>query len=228
MRTTIRYLLLVASVLSVIVFCLPNAVAQGLFGTISGIVTDSSGAAVRGATVNVTNVNTNIVTTLSTNDAGVYSVTSLNPGVYNVEAKAQGFKATVVKGVILEVNASPKINLTLPVGQISETVEVTAENTPLLQTQQSDAGQTINQRQLEQLPTFSSTGRNVYSLLPLAAGVSQQTGCDGCGTNGNLRISGSRPRNEDYILDGTTITQPVFGGQALSPSVDSIQEFRVE
>jgi len=210
------------------VFCLPNAVAQGLFGTISGIVTDSSGAAVRGATVNVTNVNTNIVTTLSTNDAGVYSVTSLNPGVYNVEAKAQGFKATVVKGVILEVNASPKINLTLPVGQISETVEVTAENTPLLQTQQSDAGQTINQRQLEQLPTFSSTGRNVYSLLPLAAGVSQQTGCDGCGTNGNLRISGSRPRNEDYILDGTTITQPVFGGQALSPSVDSIQEFRVE
>lgn len=61
--------------------------------------------------------------------------------LYNVEAKAQGFKATVVKGVILE-DASPKINLTLPVGQISETVEVTAEaeNTPLLKTQQSDAG----------------------------------------------------------------------------------------
>ena len=202
--------------------------AQGLFGTISGIVTDSSGAAITGATVKVTNVNTNVITTLSTNGAGAYSATSLNPGVYNVAAEAKGFKAAIAKNISLEVNASPKINLTLPVGQISETVEVTAENAPLLQAQQSDAGQTVNQQQLEQLPTFSPSGRNVYSLLPLAAGVSQQTGCDGCGTNGNLRISGSRPRNEDYVLDGTTITQPVFGGQSLSPSVDSIQEFRVE
>jgi hypothetical protein len=202
--------------------------AQGLFGAISGIVSDSSGAAIAEATVKVTNINTGVVTALRTNGAGVYSATSLNPGVYNVEAEARGFKSAIVKNVSLEVNSSPKIDLTLPVGKISETVEVTAASSPLLQTQQSDAGQTVNQQQLEQLPTFSSTGRSVYSLLPLAAGVSQQTGCDGCGTNGNLRISGSRPRNEDYVLDGTTITQPVFGGEALSPSVDSIQEFRVE
>jgi hypothetical protein len=126
------------------------------------------------------------------------------------------------------VDANPKINLTLQVGQVSEKVEVTTENAPLLQTQQSDLGQTVNERQLEQLPTSGVTGRNVYSLLPLAPGVSQQTGCDFCGNNGNLRISGSRPRNDDNILDGSTITAPVFGGQAVSPSVDSIQEFRIE
>src|SRR5207247_6711002 len=87
---------------------------------------------------------------------------------------------------------------------------------------------TVNERQLEQLPTSGGNGRNVYSLLPLAPGVSQQAGCDFCGNNGNLRISGSRPRNDDNILDGSTITAPVFGGQAVSPSVDSIQEFRIE
>jgi len=215
-------------VLSILVLYSPNMLAQGLFGTISGGVSDSSGAVVPGATVRVINVSTNVVTTLTTNGAGVYVATSLNPGVYNVEAEAKGFKTAIVKGITLEVDGNPKINLTLQVGQVSEKVEVTTESAPLLQTQQSDLGQTVNERQLEQLPTSGVTGRNVYSLLPLAPGVSQQTGCDSCGNNGNLRISGSRPRNDDNILDGSTITAPVFGGQAVSPSVDSIQEFRIE
>ncbi len=215
-------------VLSILVLYSPNILAQGLFGTISGGVSDSSGAVVPGATVRVINVSTNVVTTLTTNGAGVYVATSLNPGVYNVEAEAKGFKTAIVKGITLEVDGNPKINLTLQVGQVSEKVEVTTESAPLLQTQQSDLGQTVNERQLEQLPTFGSTGRNVYSLLPLAPGVSQQTGCDFCGNNGNLRISGSRPRNDDNLLDGSTITAPVFGGPAVGPSVDSIQEFRIE
>ncbi|PYT50932.1 MAG: hypothetical protein DMG43_14400, partial [Acidobacteria bacterium] len=215
-------------VLSILVLYSPNMLAQGLFGTISGVVSDSSGAVVPSATVRVINVSTNVVTTLTTNGAGVYVATSLNPGVYNVEAEAKGFKTAIVKDITLEVDANPKINLTLQVGQVSEKVEVTTENAPLLQTQQSDLGQTVNERELEQLPTSGGTGRNVYSLLSLAPGVSQQTGCDGCGNYGNVRISGSRPRNDDYTLDGSTITAPVFGGAAVSPSVDSIQEFRIE
>jgi hypothetical protein len=215
-------------VLSILVLYSANILAQGLFGTISGVVTDSSGASIPGSTVRVSNVSTNVVVTLTTNSAGVYVANSLNPGAYKVEAEAKGFKTAIVTGIALEVNTNPKINLTLQVGQVTETVEVTSENAPLLQTQQSDLGQTVNQRQLEQLPTFSGTGRNVYSLLPLAPGVSQQTGCDFCGNYGNLRISGSRPRNDDNVLDGSTITAPVFGGAALTPSVDSIQEFRIE
>lgn len=125
--------------------------------------------------------------------------------------------------VTLAVNTNPKVDLTLEVGATSETVDVVAE-APLLQTQQTNLGQTVSQRQIEQLPT----GRNLFSLLPLAAGTSQQLGCDGCGNNGNLRINGDRPRTQDYILDGTTITAPVFGGQALNPAIDSVQEFKVE
>jgi hypothetical protein len=215
-------------VLSFLVLSSIDMLAQGLFGTISGVITDSSGAVVPDATVKVTNVNTNVIVTLTTNSAGAYVATSLNPGVYDVEAAAKGFKTAVAKGVALEVNANPKINLTLEVGATVETVEVTGENSPLLETQQSDLSQTVDERQLQELPTFSASGRNVYSLLPLAAGVSQQTGCDGCGNYGNLRVSGSRPRTDDSVLDGSTITAPVFGGAALTPSVDSIQEFRIE
>jgi hypothetical protein len=214
--------------LFLLVLCPHQTRAQGLFGTISGIVTDPSGAVVTGAAVKVTNVHTNVTKTLTTNSAGVYSATSLNPGVYKVEADAKGFKTAVANNVLLEVSANPKVDLTLTVGQTSEVVEVTAANAPILQTQQSDLGQTVNERQLEQLPTSGGTGRNLYSLLPLAPGVSQQTGCEFCGNNGNVRVSGSRPRTDDNILDGSTITAPVFGGQAVSPSVDSIQEFRIE
>jgi hypothetical protein len=204
-----------------------TAAAQGLFGAISGTVTDPTGAVLAGATVKVTNVNTGVVSTYTTNGAGLYNATSLNPGVYNVQAEAKGFRSAAANGISLEVNANPKVSLTLSVGESSQVIEVTSE-APILQTQQSDLGQTVTSRQLEQLPTFSGSGRNIYSLIPLAGGVSQQLGCDGCGDNGNLRINGDRPRNQDYVLDGATIEQPVFGGQALSPSVDSIQEFRVE
>jgi TonB dependent receptor len=107
-------------------------------------------------------------------------------------------------------------------------VSVTAENAALLQTQQTDLGQTLNSTQLEELPTQSGSGRSPYNFLVLAAGVSQQTGCQYCGNSGNVRISGSRPRNDDNLLDGTSITPPVFGGQDVQPTVEAIGEFRIE
>jgi hypothetical protein len=218
--------------------CPQSLLAQGLFGSISGVVTDASGAVVTGATVKLTNVDTNVTTTWKTNGAGLYNATTLNPGTYKVQAEAKGFKTAVVHNIVVEVNASPKVDLTLAVGQATETVEVTASNTPILQTQQTDLGQTLNSRELEQLPTQSSTGRSPYNFLVLAPGVSQQTGCTGsgtgnggvgaCGNEGNVRISGSRPRNDDNLLDGTSITPPVFGGQDVQPTVEAIGEFRIE
>jgi Carboxypeptidase regulatory-like domain/TonB dependent receptor-like, beta-barrel len=212
--------------LAILLLFAPGLKAQGLFGTISGVVTDQSGGVVQGATVTVTNVSTNVATTLTTNNAGVYNATSLNPGIYNVQADAQGFKAAIVKGITLEVSANPEVDLVLELGVTAQAVEVVAQAT-LLQTQKANLGQTVNQRQLAQLPTATLGGRSVYSLLFLTGGVSEQRGGGG-GDNENLRINGDRPRSDDYILDGTTIEQPVFGGQAFNPSVDSIQEFRVE
>ncbi len=221
--------------LSIGLLCPSQMMAQGLFGTISGTVTDSSGAAIPGASVKVTNIDTSVSKTLSTNSAGIYSADSLNPGTYRVEAGAKGFKTAFAKGILLEVGANPKMDLTLQPGTVTETVEVSASNTATLQTQQSDLGQTLNVTQLQELPTQSGAGRSPYNFLTLAAGVSQQFGCSGSGTgvggcenSGNVRISGSRPRNDDNVLDGTSITPPVFGGQDVQPTVEAIQEFRIE
>jgi hypothetical protein len=211
---------------------------QAVYGTISGTVTDSSGAVVPAAVVKVTNVNTGVTGTFTTNHVGIYSANNLIPGVYKVEAQAKGFKTAVADKILLEVNANPKVDLALTVGQTSEVVSVTAENAAMLHTQQSDLGQTLNATQLEELPTQSGSGRSPYNFLVLAAGVSQQTGCTGsgtgnggvgaCGNSGNVRISGSRPRNDDNLLDGTSITPPVFGGQDVQPTVEAIGEFRIE
>jgi len=216
----------VCFLLALLVPCASRLAAQGVFGAISGTITDSSGAAVPGATVRVTNINTNIVTTLTTNGVGEYNATSLNPGVYDVQADATGFKAAVANGITLEVSANPKVDLVMQIGATTQVINVTSA-APLLQAQQSDLGQTVNQRQIDELPTQSGSGRSVFSLIFLTAGVSEQKGGGG-GDNENLRINGDRPRSDDYVLDGTTIEQPVFGGQALNPAVDSIQEFRVE
>lgn len=233
-----RKLVVAFAVLAMTFVCPRKLPAQGLFGTISGVVTDPSGAVVSGATVEVTNTGTNVTVTRTTNGAGVYSASSLNPGTYRVQAKMKGFKTAVADNIPLEVNAAPKVDLTLTVGTTSEEVHVTAANTPILQTQQTDLGQTVNSRQLEELPTQSGSGRSPYNFLVLAPGVSQQTGCTGsgtgnggvgaCGNEGNVRISGSRPRNDDNILDGTSITPPVFGGQDVQPTVEAIGEFRIE
>jgi hypothetical protein len=214
--------------LAVLVFFAPRIAAQGLFGTVSGVVTDPSGAVVPGATVKVTNIQTNVVTTLTTNNVGVYNATSLNPGIYNVQAEAQGFKTAVVSNITLEVAVNPKVDLVLEVGATTQVIEVTAV-APLLSSQQTSLGQTVSQRLIDELPTQSQGGggRSVYNLLFLSAGVSEQVGGQ-AGNFDNLRINGDRPRFQDFILDGTSITSPVFGGPAIGPSVDSIQEFRVE
>ena len=197
---------------------------QGVFAGITGTVTDSSGAVLPGASLTVTNLATNVTKTWTTNEAGVYSAADLIPGPHKVEASLPGFKTAVVESVLLDVNASVRIDLTLEVGRVEELVNVVAR-APRLQSERTNLGQTVTEQQIEQLPT----GRALFSLIPLAAGVSQQVACDGdCGNNANLRINGDRPRTQDYILDGTTINAPVFGGQSINPSIDVIQEFRIE
>ena len=200
--------------------------AQGLFGTISGAVTDPTGAIIPGATVSVINVATNVKVMLTTNSAGEYSVSSLNPGIYRVEAGAKGFKNAVQNNIVLQVDANPKVSLKLEIGLATETVIVTGESA-MLQTQESSLSQTVDERQLDQLPVAGGAGRSAFNLVSLSAGVTQQTGEGGYALD-NARLNGGRPRMDDYLVDGTSTQQPTFGGPAVTPSVDSIQELRVQ
>jgi len=97
---------LLGAALSMLTLCSNRLAAQGLFGRISGVVTDLSGAVVTGATVRVTNVDTNVTTTWKTNGAGVYNATSLNPGNYRVDAEAAGFNKAFANTIPLAINAT--------------------------------------------------------------------------------------------------------------------------
>src|SRR5216684_4355311 len=231
----------VVLVVIVLVLHTPRIAAQQFYGTITGTVTDPSGAVVPNATVKVTNVATNVTIDLKTDGVGVYVANDLVVGTYRVEAQASGFKKSVVDKIGLQVGATPKVDLALAVGQSSEVVNVTAANAALLQTQQADLGQTVDTSMLQNLPIegggANANGRSPYNLLSLAPGVSQQTGCTNgtggsalgaCGNEGNVRDSGSRPRTDDNVLDGVAVTATVFGGPSVTPSVEAIQEFRIE
>jgi len=228
MTKTRSILTAIALVLTMGSFWSGNAAAQGLFGTIGGAVTDASGAVIPGATVKIINVSTNVETTITTNATGDYSASGLNPGIYRVEVSAKGFKNEVQNGIVLEVDGNPKASFKLQIGAASETVTVTGEST-VMQTQTSSLGQTVDEEQLSDLPLSGSagTGHSAYSLLQLSAGVTQQTGEGGYALD-NARLNGGRPRMDDYLIDGTSTEQPTFGGPDANPSVDSVQELRVQ
>ncbi|MDA2931345.1 carboxypeptidase-like regulatory domain-containing protein, partial [Acidobacteria bacterium AH-259-O06] len=136
-----------------------------------------------------------------------------------------GFKTARRAGIILQVGRTARVDMTLQVGEATELVEVYAD-TSMVHTEESGLGQVVGERQLADLPLTGGGGRNYLSLLLLSAGVSSQPGL-GYALN-NARINGGRPRADDYLLDGTSIQQIVFGGTSITPAVDSLQEFTVE
>src|SRR5256885_1652133 len=157
---------------AVILCCLlPQRVAgQAVNATLLGTVSDSSGAAVTAAQVTITEMRTGVKRSATTNESGNYQFSDLKPGLYEIAVEQQGFKRTVRSNVDVLVNAETRVNVVLAPGAVSESVVVTAE-TPILQTDRSDTGRKIEQRQVEALPlTFN---RNFQGLLNLVPGTTR-------------------------------------------------------
>src|SRR5215217_8882826 len=134
---------LALALLSGLLLTVPShASAQAVTGTLLGNVTDTTGAAVPGATVTARETQTNVSRTAVTNETGHYIFSSLQNGTYAVEAELQGFKKILREGVEVKVNTTVRVDLKLEVGQLNETVEVAAD-TPLLQTDRTDTGRII-------------------------------------------------------------------------------------
>jgi hypothetical protein len=162
-------MLVLAVILAVLIVASPSASwAQAVTGTLLGSVTDAQGAGVPGATVTATETQTNIGRTAITNSSGHYVFTNLKDGIYRVEAEVSGFKKVVRDGVPVKVNSTVRIDLTLEVGAISETVEV-VQATPALQTDRADIGRTIEGRQVQDLPL--GQGRNFQGLWATVPGT---------------------------------------------------------
>src|SRR5688572_8586705 len=209
--------------------CAPSF-AQTL-GTITGDVKDSSGAVIPGATVSATNTGTNAVRESQSNEAGVYSFAALPPGPYVVKAELQGFR-TVTQAVELHVEQTVRVNFTMEIGTLSETTEVTGV-APLITTENATVGTIIENRRIVELPL---NGRNFLSLVALSPNVSAEFA--GAGQAGDrqggsrsrqqLSISGQRREFNYFTLDGVDNTDVNFNTYILLPSVDALEEFKVQ
>ncbi len=208
----------------------PPLLAQSTYGSIAGAVTDSSGAAIADAQVTLTNLGTSEKRTQTTGSDGLYSFVNLFPGRYKVEAEKTGFKHFTRPEVVVEVNQSARIDVTLQVGDVTQSVEVTAE-TPLLQSETSSLGQVVEQRETNELPL---NGRNIFNLTAIAPSVVPQGNNYGTpvGKNpfdfANFQVGGSFANQSAEYLDGQPLNIGYINLPLILPTQDSVGEFKVQ
>src|SRR5271155_3259486 len=209
--------------------------AQSTFGSISGTVADTSGAAVPDAQVTLTSAASGAKQTYTTGGDGLYSFVNLNPGEYRLDVEKAGFKHVKRESVVVQVQQAVRIDVAMEVGAVSQTVEVTAE-TPLLTPTDPSLGQVINERETNEIPL---NGRNVFSLITLSpaavAGGSGEGGAAGgsqVGPNpfswGNYQVGGSFGNESAEYLDGQPLNIGYINLPILIPDQDSISEFKVQ
>ena len=201
-------------------------------GTIAGSVLDQHAASISDATVVVTNTATGQSSRLTTNDAGAYIVNTLIIGSYSVSAEKAGFQKVLQSNVNVDVNKVVRVDLTLPVGAVTEQVEVNAA-APLVESETSSLGTVETQERIVDLPL---NGRNFVQLAWLGAGANQ-----GAQNNGPLRgttdknrpgiqvaVNGLTSFDNSFLLDGIDNNEKGQGTLAVQPAPDAIQEFRVD
>lgn len=225
----------------------PSAPAQEFRATLTGQVTDSTGAVVPKAEIVATNAETGSTYKAHTSDAGVYYIPYIVPGTYTVSASAPGFKTVIQDKVLLLAGKYFGQNFKLEVGAVSEKVEVTAEP-PMIETANGSGGTIIDERTLQNIPV---TGRSVYNLISTTPGsmqtggnqITNQAGRSFDNTNQYIIGGGVNPHTQDnsynsggfnqFTLNGTNITQQIaYGNQAsgewnISPTLDAVQEVNV-
>jgi Carboxypeptidase regulatory-like domain/TonB-dependent Receptor Plug Domain/TonB dependent receptor len=213
-----------------------SALAQVAGGTISGTVTDGRGGVIPHAEITITNVETGIGRSASTNEVGRYITANLLPGRYDVKFLALGFKTEVKTGIALTVGAEEVVDLTMQVGASTETVQVTSE-APAIQLATSDISAVVNATTVRELPLNGRSWTDLATLQPGVNAIQTQPTFAAGTDRGNrgfgqqLTISGARPQQNNYRLDGVSINDysngapgSVLGGNL---GVDAIQEFSV-
>jgi Carboxypeptidase regulatory-like domain/TonB dependent receptor len=205
------------------VFCAP-VVAQTSLGTIVGTITDESGAAIPQVAIVVTNVATSATRNVVSSESGNYTIPSLPPGVYTIQAEMKGFRTEVQKNLTLDVNQTLRADMALKVGDVNEKVEVSA-TTVTLQTDSSTVATEIDNKKVVELPLNGRSFTQLTLLVPGAVG----TGAPGYQSSGTaVSISGLRSENNNYTLDGMNNNETFFKSYGVQPSIDSIQEFKVQ
>ena len=203
------------------------ASAQFDAATVLGAVIDATGARVPGATVTLKNAETGIVSTAVTDSEGNYQFLNVRIGTYSVRAELQGFSAAIAEKFAVTVNARQRVDLTMKVGDIGETVVVTGA-ARLLESESSDRGQVIGREQIVNLPL---NGRAYADLALLSPGVRKSSISDS--RDGSFNVNGLRSSLNNFILDGVDnnsygTSNQGFSNQVVQVSPDAVEEFKVQ
>lgn len=231
----IRTLALV--IFSLAVLAGTSSFAQTFRGTILGSVTDSSGAAVPGATVTVKNADTGLVRTVTTSEDGSYAAPELPIGTYSVSVEKAGFKLGVVTGIRVEVSSERRADVTLQPGQLAQSVEVLGEELPMVESTSNTLGGIVESKVVTSLPVNGRDYQKLIFLVPGVTGSPDQI-TDSPGSFGIFSVNGARGRANNFLLDGTDMNDGyrndpaineagVFGTPATILPVEAIAELHV-
>ena len=206
-----------------------TGLGQELAATLTGTVTDSSGAVVAGATVVVHSEDIGAdLRSVTATDTGNFNITNLPAGRYTVTVKSSGFDTYVANAVILNVAEKHTLYVQLKPGKVSETMEVTAENTPIQTTTAEESGTVTG----DQVRGLALNNRNFEQLVLLQPGVANQLGDEpgfGLSSNTTISVNGARAGANNWTVDGADINDSGSNGTLLNtPSIDAIQEFTLE
>ena len=227
----------VASIFVMVTILFPAVLqAQVAGGTLSGTISDPTGRAIPQAQIAITNVATGVERTVTTNTDGFYTAVNLLPGEYQVKITATGFNTELKTGITMNVGAQQTFDLTLHVGTVTHTVQVTTE-APAIQVTSSEISATVNATTVRELPLNGRSWTDLAALQPGVDTIQTQpsfaTGSDrgNRGFGQQLTISGARPQQNNYRLDGVSLNDYANGapGSVLGGNlgVDAIQEFSV-
>jgi len=204
------------------------ASAQSVYGSIFGTVSDSTGAAVSGATVTVKDEAKGTVVNVTSNTTGDYSVPHLIPDVYDLKVTAKGFKSFETKGVAVQADTAPRIDPTLEVGGGTETVEVNAETQPELKTDRADVSTVFDQQQVSSLPVGDQNFTNLQLLLPGAQKLGWSHAADENPQGSQqIQVDGQAFGGTAFELDGTDNQDPILGIIVINPAMDSVTETKI-
>jgi len=199
---------------------------QAVYGSISGNVTDATGAVVPQAKITITDSGKGVTYNTNSNESGNYSQGHLIVGIYEVRVEAPGFSAYVQKNVHVEVDSVTSINAHLALGTVGETVNVTAE-APLLKSEKADVSDTVTQKAVQELPVFGRDLSRLYFLIPGVQATGTSAPSEQPQDIYRPSIGGQYWGGISFQLDGTDNRESVLGEPVITPNLDSVSELKI-
>lgn len=216
-------------------FLAASLAAQVNTSTIAGVVTDESGSTVPNAKVVASLPSIGLVREVTSSSNGEFVVPQIPPGVWKISVQATGFQTAVVDNITLAIAERAVVNVALKLGAVTEQVTVSAATTPLLEPETASLGQVVTRRAINDLPlngrnyiTLGALSPGVMPQIPAAAGPASFISATSQRSDRSLLVGGNRESSTSYLYDGVEMRNPRIGDSSLTPSLDAVQEFKIQ